>query len=874
MQPDRMTTKTREALQSASELARRSGHPELTPAHFIRALLDQEGGLLPEFLTRVGVDAAQVDAAVDREIKKLPKVEGADLGVARDLQRLLDAATRDMERRKDAFLSTEHVVAGLAGGAGGDLATAFKRMGITPAKVDEFVKAVRGDEPITSESAENTYGALQKYCNDLTALAHEKKLDPVVGRDAEIRRVIQVLTRRTKNNPVLVGEPGVGKTAIVEGIAHRIASDDVPTSLRGKRILALDMGALIAGTKFRGEFEERMKAVIKDVARSAGEVVLFIDELHTVVGAGKAEGAQDAANMMKPALARGELRCIGATTLDEYRKFIEKDKALERRFQKVLVGEPSVEETSAILRGLKEAYEVHHGVRIRDSALVAAAKMADRYITDRHLPDKAIDLVDEALSRLRIEIDSPPQELDQLERKIDRLKIEEEALKQETDSKSRERLPEVRRELATSQETASGMRARWENERRAVKQISEAKEQLKELRRQEQMLESQNKRGLLDGAGVARLAEIRFSKIKEAEQSIEALRAKLRGVQGKEPLLREEIGEEEIAEVVAAWTGIPVTKLLESEKEKLLTVEDRLRERVVGQEEAISAVADAVRRQRAGLADENRPAASFLFLGPTGVGKTELARSLAWLLFDDESALVRIDMSEYMEKHAVARLIGAPPGYVGYEEGGQLTEAVRRRPYAVILLDEVEKAHPDVFHTMLQVLDDGRLTDGQGRTVDFRNAVIIMTSNLGSRLLTAGDPDEKSVRNAVLDEVRAHFPPEFINRLDEIILFHRLNAADLRRIVEIQLQPVVRRLAAQGIGLEVTDAAKVILAEEGYDPAMGARPLKRVVKKRVVDQLARGVLDGTYTEGGTAVIDAQRGELGFRQKTDRKPAAV
>jgi ATP-dependent Clp protease ATP-binding subunit ClpB len=855
MKPERMTAKTRAAVQEAVEAARRARHPEVVPAHLCAAFLEQEDGLWPDLLRAAGVDPAVYGAAIERELAKLPQAEGGDLGVSREFERLLDEADRAREKRKDDFLAAEHVFVALAGGAGGEAAQALKRLGATPGRVEEALTKIRGAERVDSEHAEDRYRALEKYCRDLTAAAKQGKIDPVIGRDAEVRRVMQVLSRRTKNNPVLVGEPGVGKTAIVEGLARRIASGDVPEGLRDHRVLSLDMGALVAGAKYRGEFEERLKSVLKEVSRSAGEIILFIDEIHTVVGAGKAEGAQDAANMMKPALARGELRCIGATTLDEYRKHVEKDAALERRFQKVFVDEPTVEETTAILRGLKEAYEVHHGVRIRDAALVAAATLSARYIADRRLPDKAVDLVDEALSRVRLEIDSTPADLDGIERAITRLEIEKSALAKEQDRHSKERLVEVGRELSEKKETAATMRARWTAEKDLVKRIAKIKEDLEGLRREAESFERRGDYG--------RTAEIRYGRIPETERAIADLRAKLKEIQGEKPLLREEIGEEEIAEVVAAWTHIPVTKLLEGEKERLLNIEERLRKRVVGQDEAVSAVADAVRRQRAGLADETRPAGSFLFLGPTGVGKTELARSLAWLLFDDAAAMVRIDMSEYMEKHAVSRLIGAPPGYVGYDEGGQLTEAVRRRPYSVVLLDEVEKAHPDVFHTLLQVLDDGRLTDGQGRTVDFRNTVFILTSNLGSRRLTEGDPDDADVREAVLEDVRGHFPPEFLNRLDEIIVFGRLKPHEIRRIVDLQLEPIAEKLARQGLRLVVEDTAKDVLAAEGYDPALGARPLKRVMKKRLVDPLARGLLDGSFADGDQVVVRAQNGELGF-----------
>ena len=858
MNLDRMTTRLRDAVVSAVESARSAGHPEVVPAHLVKALLVAEGSTMVELLRRAGGESAGLGAVADRELAKLPKTTGGNAQMSRDLAALMEEAEKRKHARGDGFLATEHVVLALAAGKGGAVADYMKSIGLDAKRAEALVKSVHGDDKIDTDGAEERAVALDKYCRDLTDAARRGKLDPVIGRDGEVRRVMQVLTRRTKNNPVLVGEPGVGKTAIVEGLAGRIATGDVPESLKDTRLLSLDMGALIAGTKYRGEFEERLKAVLKEVARSEGGIILFIDEIHTVVGAGKSEGSQDAANMMKPALARGELRCIGATTLDEYRLHVEKDAALERRFQKVLVDEPGVEETVAILRGLKDAYETHHGVRIRDAALVAAARLSHRYVTDRRLPDKAIDLVDEALSRLRIEIDSKPTELDALDRSIGRLEVEREALSKESDRKSKEQLPETERELAECKEKAAGLRARWQREKDLLTSISKLQEAVENAKRDSERFQREGK--------FDRAAEVRFGKLPQLEKDLETARQDLRIAQGEGALLREEIGEDAIAEVVAAATGIPVTRLLEGEREKLLGIEDRLRERVVGQEEAVASVADAVRRHRAGLADPTRPVGSFLFLGPTGVGKTELARSLAWLLFDDAASMIRIDMSEYMEKHSVARLIGAPPGYVGHEEGGQLTEAVRRKPFSVILFDEVEKAHPDVFHALLQVLDDGRLTDSQGRTVNFRNAVIILTSNLGSRHLAHGDPDDPTVRSSVMGDVKAHFPPEFMNRLDEVILFHALRRTDMAKILAIALGPVRERLAGLGIGLEVSEAARSVLAEEGFDPAMGARPLKRVLKRRVVDPIAKSMLEGGFVEGDTIVIDAQGRDLAFGKK--------
>ncbi|MSR74807.1 MAG: ATP-dependent chaperone ClpB [Planctomycetes bacterium] len=846
MKPEQMTLKVREAVAAASESARRQGHPEIASAHVFIALCEQEDGLLRPVLDRLSLSATKLQDALQAELRKLPTQQGGDLHFSRECMKLMDAAQARRAALKDSHLSTEHLILGGMDLPSSAFGAFMKSAGMDVKRVEEAVMPLRGSGRVEGENAEANYQALTKYCRDLTAMAREGKLDPVIGRDQEIRRVMQVLSRRTKNNPVLVGEPGVGKTAIVEGLANRVVEGDVPESLRNRSILALDMGALVAGAKYRGEFEERLKAVLKEVTEAEGRVVLFIDELHTVVGAGAAEGAQDAANMMKPALARGELRCIGATTLDEYRKHVEKDAALERRFQKVMVGEPGIEESIAILRGLKERYEVHHGVRVRDAALVAAARLSARYITDRKLPDKAIDLVDEALSRVRIEIDSTPQELDEMQRSLVRLKVEEQALAKEKDRASRERHEIVVREIADLEERAGVLRQRWVAEKEIITTIRKAKSEMESLR-----TEADRARR---GGDLARVSEITYGRIPEREQAIVQQETRLKEIQGGRPMLREEIGEDEIAAVVSAWTGIPVERMLEGERERLLRIEERLHERVVGQDEAVKAVADAVRRQRAGLSDETRPAGSFLFLGPTGVGKTELARALAALLFDDERAMVRIDMSEYQEKHSVARLVGAPPGYVGYEEGGQLTELVRRRPYSVVLLDEVEKAHPDVFHTLLQVLDDGRLTDGQGRTVDFRNTLIIMTSNLGSRHLAEASPGDERVAQAVMRDVRAHFPPEFLNRLDEVILFRNLDRGEIARILDIQLRPLQQRLLAKGVRLVLSDAAKAWLARVGYDPIYGARPLKKLLKREVTDRAARLLLEGLAGEGTTLEV--------------------
>lgn len=850
MDLNRFTEKAQQAFQSAQRLAMRFGHQQLDVEHLLLALLDQEQGLVPAILGKADISVEALKIKLQREIERQPKVSEVDqVYLSGRINQLVTQAEDEAKRLKDDFVSVEHLLLAMTAD-GGTVGRLFKEFGVTRERLMSALQQVRGHQRVTSQNPESTYQALERYGRDLTSYAKQGKLDPVIGRDEEIRRVIQVLSRRTKNNPVLIGEPGVGKTAIVEGLAQRIVRGDVPEGLKDKRVVALDMGALIAGAKYRGEFEERLKAVLKEITESQGQIILFIDELHTVVGAGKAEGAMDAGNLLKPMLARGELHCIGATTLDEYRQNIEKDAALERRFQPVLVDQPSVEDTISILRGLKERYEIHHGVRIKDGALVAAAILSNRYISDRFLPDKAIDLVDEAAAKLRTEIDSMPVALDEISRRIMQLEIEREALKKEKDPASKERLGKLEKELANLKSEHDALKAQWINEKEGVQHLREIREQIEQTKIAIEQAERQY--------DLNKAAELKYGKLNELERSLKEEESKHTAATSRNRLLKEEVDEEDIAAVVSRWTGVPVSKLLEGEVQKLLHLGDELHKRVIGQDEAVDAVAEAVLRARSGLKDPHRPIGSFIFLGPTGVGKTELARALAEFLFDDERALVRIDMSEYQERHAVARLIGAPPGYIGYEEGGQLTEAVRRRPYCVILFDEIEKAHPDVFNTLLQLLDDGRLTDSQGRTVDFKNTIVIMTSNLGSqKILDAVGlyGRGEGIKDAVLAEVRKHFRPEFLNRVDEIIVFHALDEDQLKKIVEIQLRRLQARLAERNIELEMTPAAVTHIVRAGYDPAFGARPLKRVIQKEVETALARQLLSGEVRDGTRIVGD-------------------
>jgi ATP-dependent Clp protease ATP-binding subunit ClpB len=867
---EKMTVKAQEAVQSAQEVAARHENQQVEPVHLLAALVAQTDGVVPPLLARLGIRSETLSQEIEKEIGKLPKVQGfAQQHLGRPLNDLLERAFKEADNFKDEYVSTEHLFLAIAGQDRDPAGQLLKRQGASHDAILQALTGVRGTQRVTSQNPEATYEALEKYSRDLTELARRSKLDPVIGRDEEIRRVMQILARRTKNNPVLIGEPGVGKTAIVEGLAQRIVSGDVPDVLKTKRIVALDLAALVAGAKYRGEFEDRLKAVLKEITQAEGQIILFIDELHTLVGAGAAEGAMDASNMLKPALARGELRAIGATTLNEYKKHIEKDPALERRFQPVLVSEPSVEDTIAILRGLKERYEVHHGVRIKDAAILAAATLSHRYISDRFLPDKAIDLIDEAAASLRMQIDSLPVEIDEIERRIMQLEIERQSLLKEKDAHSRERRKQIEKELAVLKEDSSARKTRWQAEKEAIGRIHKLKEQIEQLKAEEQKYERAGE--------LARVAEIRYGKIAAAERELKQAEERFATVQKDAPMLKEEVDEEDVAKLVSKWTGIPTGRLLEGEVQKLVHMEERLRQRVVGQDDALGRVSNAVRRSRAGLSDTKRPIGSFIFLGPTGVGKTELARALAEFLFDDEKLMIRIDMSEYMEKHSVSRLIGAPPGYVGYEEGGQLTEQVRRHPYSVILFDEIEKAHPDVFNVLLQILEDGRLTDGKGRTVDFRNTVLVMTSNVGSTaIFESSSKDPERARKEAMEALRASFRPEFINRIDEIVIFNPLGKEQLKGIVALLLKNVEKLLAERQITLELTPAAQELLLSEGYDPAYGARPLRRTIQRLIQDPLALQILQGSVLPGDHVRVDrdGQKDVMRFERVNRKQPASA
>lgn len=860
MRFDKYTIRGQEAIQEAIGVAEKNQNQQVEPEHLLVSMLEQKEGTLKPILGKIGANASQVLTETKAAIAKFPHVSGGQQFFSSRINTIFQEAQKEAEKMHDEYISTEHLLLAMAGEKTGDSGRILRSNGITKEDLEKVISEMRGGAKITDQNAEENFQALEKYSIDLTERARKGKLDPVIGRDDEIRRTIQVLSRRTKNNPVLIGEPGVGKTAIVEGLAQRIISGDVPETLKNKKLVGLDLGSMLAGAKYRGEFEDRLKAVLKEIEKSDGQIILFIDELHTLIGAGASEGAIDASNMLKPALARGQLRCVGATTLNEYQKYIEKDKALERRFQQVYVGEPNVEDTIAILRGLKEKYEVHHGVRITDSAIVAAATLSNRYITNRFLPDKAIDLIDEAASKLRIEIDSLPVEIDVLEREILQLEIEKQALSRETDEKSKERREDIEKRIADLKEKSGGMKAKWQSEKDEIEKMRGGKEKLEEAKLH---LEQARNAGDLNKA-----AELQYGTIPTLEKQLESEQTRLADLQKDGVFLKEEVSEEDVAEVVAKWTGVPITKMLEGEMQKLVQMESGLRKRVIGQDEALNAVANAVRRARAGLQDPNRPIGSFIFLGPTGVGKTETAKALAEFMFDDERAMVRLDMSEYMEKHAVARMIGAPPGYVGYDEGGQLTEAVRRRPYSVVLFDEIEKAHPDVFNILLQILDDGRLTDSKGRVVDFKNTVLIMTSNLGSReIMNANSMVDTPIKDIVFDVLRSHFKPEFLNRIDDIVIFDQLSKAEIEKIIEVQLEKLRKNLAERGISIVLEDSAKELLSDEGYDPAFGARPLKRAIQTLIQNPLAIKLLDGEIKSGSEIQVTAENGALKFATET-------